>query len=544
MALIACSLSPTGPSTSPATVAASTPTPALSKTRVTFENGSLTLVGYLYKPAGDGTFPAVVWNHGNEQDPASGSEIDAIADILVPAGYVVFAPLREGQGGSQGASLQDQVQQKLNSSGASAAQQLFVQLMEGSQLDDQLAGLAYLKSLPYVDPDRLAVAGCSYGGIQAILAAEKSAGYKAAVAISPGSESWDGNTLLQQDLTKAVSSINIPVFLLHPEKDVSVAPGYALAQEFLRLKKSYGLKIYPPFGPDDEQGLCFGDGTGFHWFAPDMLSFLANAFAAQPGGFQPPAQTQSVKAEKITLQSDGLSLVGYVYKPQGPGPFPGIIWNHGSEDNPTESSEFDGVASLFVAAGYVVVDPVRRGQGGSQGTYISDDVKQYSQAHGHQAGLQYVVQLFGSTQLDDELAGLTYMKSLSYVDPNRIAVVGCSYGGIMSLLGAESGAGYKAAVALSPGAESWANPNLQKRLLQAVDNIKIPTLILHPAQDASLLPGLTMGPEFQQLGKPYGLQIFPPFGGAVEHCFGGGGRGAGFQVFGPDALMFLSNVLH
>ena len=117
----------------------------MSKERVTFTSGSLTMVGYLFKPEGDGPFPGIIWNHGSDPDPDQTSEFDAVAQIVVPAGYVLFAPLREGQGGSQGQSIMDQVQQEQTSKGDAAAQQLFVQLMEGSQLNDQLAGLAYLK---------------------------------------------------------------------------------------------------------------------------------------------------------------------------------------------------------------------------------------------------------------------------------------------------------------------------------------------------------------------------------------------------------------
>ena len=526
------------------TTEAPAPTPAMTKTRVTFTSDKLTLEGFLYKPSGDGPFPAVVWNHGNEQNPDSSPELDAVAKIFVPAGYIVFMPVRQGQGESQGESLQSQMQQQASG----AAQQFFVQQMEGPQLDDQLAGLTYLKSLSYVDPNRLAVAGCADGGIQTLFAAEKDAGYKAAIVLSPASDSWDSNQLLQQSLTKAVGNINIPVFLIHPEKDVSVAPGYALAQEFLRLNKAYSLKIYPPFGSADEQGECFGNGNGFHWWAADGLSFLANALSPKPtGASQPPlpSPTSPLKPEQITLKNDGLNLVGYVYKPNGPGPFPGIIWNHGSEQNPTPGSEFNSIASVFVPAGYAVVAPVRRGQGGSQGTYIQDQLQQEFQAHGHAAADQLFVQLMDGPELDDQLSGLKYLENLPYVDKNRIAVVGCSYGGIETLFGAESDAGYKAAVAISPGAESWkGSPLLQQKLGQAVGNIKIPTLMMHPAHDASLEPGLTLGPQFQQSGKPYGLQIFPPFGNAVEHCFGGGTAGEGKDVWGPDALSFLSQVLH
>ena len=154
---------PTNASTvaAPTTLPQPTGTPGMNKTRVEFKSGSLTLVGYLYKPAGQGPFPGIIWNHGSEKNPGTGPEFDSVASIFVPAGYVVFAPIRRGQGDSQGDYIGDQIDQTQKSQGAEAANNLLVQLMEGPQLDDQLAGQAYLKSLPYVDQNRLAVAGCS-----------------------------------------------------------------------------------------------------------------------------------------------------------------------------------------------------------------------------------------------------------------------------------------------------------------------------------------------------------------------------------------------
>jgi len=144
------------------------------------------------------------------------------------------------------------------------------------QLDDQLAGQAYLKSLSYVDQSRVAVAGCSYGGIQSLLAAERGAGYKAAVAISPAAQSWSRNSLLQSRLIWAVRKTEIPVFLIHPPKDDSLQPSRVLGEEFQRLGKPYLAKIYPPDMPEDQQGHCFGGiRKGIHIWAPDVLAFLA-----------------------------------------------------------------------------------------------------------------------------------------------------------------------------------------------------------------------------------------------------------------------------
>ena len=36
---------------------------------VTYPSNGMTLHGWLYRPAGDGPFPAIIWNHGSEKDP-------------------------------------------------------------------------------------------------------------------------------------------------------------------------------------------------------------------------------------------------------------------------------------------------------------------------------------------------------------------------------------------------------------------------------------------------------------------------------------------
>ena len=54
---------------------------------------------------------------------------------------------------------------------------------------------------------------------------------------------------------------------------------------------------------------------------------------------------QGAKPELITFTSGDLALKGFVWKPEGPGPFPAIVWNHGSEKLP---GTVDSVAPYFV----------------------------------------------------------------------------------------------------------------------------------------------------------------------------------------------------
>ena len=247
---------------------------AFSKERVTFKSGGLTLVGFLFKPDGSGPFPGLVWNHGSEKNPGTMRQFDAVAAIFVPAGYVVFAPMRRGHGDSEGPYVMDQLRRGQDSH---ASASLAVRLMEGEHLDDQLAGQAYLKRLPYVDPQRLVVAGCSFGGIQTLLAAERGAGYRAAVAISPGALSWNGNSLLRERLVTAVRKAEIPVFLIQPPKDASLEPSRVLGAELERRGKQNVVKVYPPDMPEDEQGHCFGGARGMHVWAHDVLAFFSGA---------------------------------------------------------------------------------------------------------------------------------------------------------------------------------------------------------------------------------------------------------------------------
>ncbi len=243
-----------------------------NKERVSFKSGSLTLVGFLFRPDRPGPLPGLIWNHGSERNPGSAPQFDAVAAVFVPAGYVVFAPVRRGHGGSEGTYIQDELQRA--GPGRDRAQ---VRLLE-EQVDDQLAGLAYLKSLPYVDRSRLAVAGCSYGGIQTLLGAERGAGYRAAVAMSPAALSWNGNPILQDRLVQAVRKIDIPVLLIQPPRDASLEPSRVLGGEFERLGKRYTGKIYPESIPGELQTHCFGGiRRGSSVWAQDVLAFLAGA---------------------------------------------------------------------------------------------------------------------------------------------------------------------------------------------------------------------------------------------------------------------------
>jgi dienelactone hydrolase len=257
--------------------AAAQTTSIYNKRHVTFKSGDLTLAGYVYEPAGDGPFPAVLWNHGSEQDPGGRAEFDSVAAVFVPAGFVVLAPMRRGHSDSQGEYIRDAIERESSVAGPAAGMRFGAQLLETSQVDDQLAGLAFLKQQAFVDTTRIAVAGCSFGGIQTLFGAARHVGYRAAVAISPAALSWDQSPDLRTRLESAVKRIDIPVFLIQPAKDASLEPAKVLGPILTRRNPANRVKVYPPVGPEAQQMHCFGGARGMRIWGAEAVGFVEAA---------------------------------------------------------------------------------------------------------------------------------------------------------------------------------------------------------------------------------------------------------------------------
>jgi hypothetical protein len=84
-------------------------------------------------------------------------------------------PIRRGQGlsVSAGPYIRDQIAAAEKTGGTSAGAAAMVRLLETDHLNDQLAALAWLRKQSFVRSDRIAVAGNSFGGIEAVLSAER-----------------------------------------------------------------------------------------------------------------------------------------------------------------------------------------------------------------------------------------------------------------------------------------------------------------------------------------------------------------------------------
>jgi carboxymethylenebutenolidase len=222
---------------------------------VSFPSGRLTLHGMLYKPEGEGSFPAVLYNHGSAAGMLSQEAFDALGPVFVRHGWVLFAPYRRGQGMSAvaGPYIGAEIDRAKKSGGIAAGAAVMVRLLETDHLDDQLAALAWLRQQTFVARRRIAVAGNSFGGIETVLGVERES-YCAAVDSAGGAESWAIAAQLRSTMVRAVRNSKAPVFFFQAENDYDLAPTKILSAAMKEAGKTAESRFYPPFGRSQQEG--------------------------------------------------------------------------------------------------------------------------------------------------------------------------------------------------------------------------------------------------------------------------------------------------
>jgi len=266
---------------------------------------------------------------------------------------------------------------------------------------------------------------------------------------------------------------------------------------------------------------------------PALLSLLIviAAIASATADEAPPGET-------IHYESHGLSLVGFVYKPVGNGPFPVYIWNHGSDRDPHHGVV---LAKFFVPRGFVLFAPIRSGHGDNPGDYIMDEQRRIRDQTSPQ-GFRDVIALHERAS-DDTVAAYQWIAHQPYADPKRIVVSGGSFGGIQVLLTAERDGrehlGVKCFVAMSPAAQSWRNPNWDPRLSKAIDGARAPIFLLQAQNDYDLGVTEVLGPRIDAKGFPNRHKLFPPHGDPADHQAGHGGFFSDPSAWGDDVLRYL-----
>jgi dienelactone hydrolase len=192
--------------------------------------------------------------------------------MFTSGGHVFFVPHRRGQGRSPGPYIIDLLRQEREHRGQGAWSARLVTLQE-EHLKDQLAALAFVRGLSYVDGNRVVIMGCSFGGIQTILAAEEGHGTRAAIAFAPAAQTWKHSYALRDRLRQAVRRAAIPLMFVQAQNDYDVEPSRVLAKEAEKAGRPATFLLYPAFGTSAQDGheLCV---RGAHIWSRDVFTFL------------------------------------------------------------------------------------------------------------------------------------------------------------------------------------------------------------------------------------------------------------------------------
>jgi carboxymethylenebutenolidase len=253
--------------------------------------------------------------------------------------------------------------------------------------------------------------------------------------------------------------------------------------------------------------------------------------------------------ESVVIRSCSATLHAMLWRPQGRGPFPAILLNHGSGrtgEDLQRLGQYDRNAEtlgpVFARHGYVFLYLYRRGVGPStdQGANAVDLMNRESSAHGQDARNALQLQLLEGREMGDAQAALAFLRARPYVDAGDIALVGHSFGGSLTLLMAEREPNLRAVVVFSAAGYSFDRyPELRERLLAAVDHIAAPVFFIHAENDYSLSSGKVLDARRELIGKPHRLKIYPPIGDTVDegHDF----LHLGVNIWEPDVFAFLGD---
>ncbi|HEY3612524.1 MAG TPA: S9 family peptidase [Gaiellales bacterium] len=130
---------------------------------------------------------------------------------------------------------------------------------------------------------------------------------------------------------------------------------------------------------------------------------------------------------------DGREIEGIVTLPSGEGPFATVLHVHGGPIWAFQDTQPSDSVLALVAHGYAIFEPNSRGSTGRGQEFAS-----------------LVVHDMGGGDTGDMLSGLDHLVAEGLADPERLGIMGLSYGGFMaSWLPSQDGR-FKAAVAMSP----------------------------------------------------------------------------------------------
>jgi dienelactone hydrolase len=151
------------------------------------------------------------------------------------------------------------------------------------------------------------------------------------------------------------------------------------------------------------------------------------------GPFTPGQQTIRMPLP-LGEQGQTVALVTTILRPDGPGPYPLMMFHHGSTgrgNNPALFSEVffpDALAAFFASRGWLVVAPMRRGRGGSDGDY-AEGLDQFGYSRDPAIAVPGI-----ERAITDIHAATNWFLARPDVDRGRVVVAGVSRGGFLAVV--------------------------------------------------------------------------------------------------------------
>lgn len=190
--------------------------------------------------------------------------------------------------------------------------------------------------------------------------------------------------------------------------------------------------------------------------------------------------SQDLFKEVVYVQGD-FTLKGYLCKPPGDGQFAAVIYNHGGKGENIGGSPKETCVQL-AQEGFIGFSPIRRPTISMQG------------------------------HMDDVWQAVDYLKTFEFVDTTRLAMMGFSRGGHLTLKIAARSSEFKAIVLMAPAPGGG---NVQHFVDQA-QVIDSPVLLLAAENDNKQYDHLGLIKEIERqmrlAGKDVKLIVYPPFG--------------------------------
>ncbi len=234
----------------------------------------------------------------------------------------------------------------------------------------------------------------------------------------------------------------------------------------------------------------------------------------------------------------GAVLKGFLYLPgesnvaNSPKKLPLIVYGHGSG---TTVNDPCAMANYFTDKGFAFFVPHRRGHGLSTGLYYLDFLdlicSRTAQEPFGTCGIvtnnEYLMSYLQDQSFEIAQA-IYYMKTLKnssnqpIINPDKIAIMGHSFGGMMALFSNDVLTGHKAVINIAGASQSWTffdeedgintpdDSNSIRILKDAVRGANEPIYFLEPKNDVSIRPTVVFSRVAGNQEQRYQASIFGP----------------------------------